>query len=406
MQIVALFHPKARAWVAGRKGLVIKLRAELPPLIQSRPVAWFHAASLGEFEQGRPVIEAFKARYPDYFILLTFFSPSGYEVRKNYAQADYICYLPVDTAANAKQFVQLTNPKVAFFIKYEFWYYYLRVLRQENSIILSFSAIFRPGQLFFKPYGGFYRNLLNYFDHLLVQNQESADLLEGIDVQQVTVAGDTRFDRVTQIVEAARDLPEIDAFVHNTFCLIVGSAWETDREILVPALNAIEQPMRVIIAPHEIHEQELSRWEQTLNGSTLRYSAYKAANFDLSVFPSANNLLIDNIGMLSSLYRYGQVAYIGGAFGAGLHNILEAATFGLPILFGDKNYQKFQEALDLRSEGGAWAVHNTNELEQKLRKFMEEPECREIAGEISENYVRSHTGATDAVMRCLTGYLQ
>lgn len=406
MQLAALFHPKARAWVAGRKGLIAKLRAELPPLIQSRPVAWFHAASLGEFEQGRPVIEAFKVRHPDYFILLTFFSPSGYEVRKNYAQADYICYLPIDTAANATQFVQLAKPKVAFFIKYEFWYYYLRELRQTHSVILSFSAIFRPSQLFFKPYGGFYRNLLRYFDHLLVQNQESANLLKSIDIQQVTVAGDTRFDRVTQIADAARNLPEIADFVKGEFCLVVGSAWETDREVVVPALNNLTSPMRVIIAPHEIHENEISRWEQTLNGSVLRYSAYKAANFDLASLPAANYLILDNIGMLSSLYRYGKVAYIGGAFGAGLHNILEAATFGLPVLFGDKSFQRFQEALDLRNEGGAWALPDSKELEQRLRQLMHEPEVREIAGKVCSNYVRTHTGATDAVMRCLTDYLK
>lgn len=401
MQLAAIFHPKARAWVQGRKNLLPTLSAQLPSLIQSRPVAWFHAASLGEFEQGRPVIEAFKARYPDYFILLTFFSPSGYEVRKNYAQADYICYLPIDTAANARQFVRLIRPSVAFFIKYEFWYHYLRELRHNNTLTLSFSAIFRPSQLFFKPYGGFYRHILSYFDHIQVQNQASADLLQRIGIEEVTVAGDTRFDRVRQIADAARDLPEIANFIQQAFCLVVGSAWDTDREVLVPALNKIEPPIQVLIAPHEIHEQELCRWEQTLNGGVLRYSAYKAAGFDLSKLPAANYLLIDNIGMLSSLYRYGNVAYIGGAFGAGLHNILEAATFGLPVLFGNKSYQRFQEALDLCSEGGAWAIPGTDELAQKLRLFIEDPEACESAGRVCKNYVRTHTGATDVVMKYL-----
>ncbi|WP_373512869.1 3-deoxy-D-manno-octulosonic acid transferase [Persicitalea sp.] len=406
MHLAALFHPKARKWVAGRENLLPRLSAELPPLLRGRPVVWFHAASLGEFEQGRPVMEAFRARYPDHFIFLTFFSPSGYEVRKNYAGADLVTYLPGDTRTNAQQLVSLLRPRVAFFIKYEFWYNYLRELRSNGTIILSFSAIFRSDQLFFKSYGKSYTRLLRYFDHILVQNEESARLLRGIGLEAVTVAGDTRFDRVQQIADAARDLPEIAAFVQNEPCLIVGSAWEADRAVIAPALNDLKIPLKAIIAPHEIHEAELVRWEQRLTGQTLRYSAYKAAGFDFDKIKNAKYLLIDNVGMLSSLYRYGQVAYIGGAFGAGLHNILEAATFGLPIFFGNKSFEKFQESVDLIQQQGAWAISDTEDFQEKLEKLLAHPAAQEKSGDVNRTYVQTRIGATDTVMRCVTRFLE
>ncbi|GHB68998.1 3-deoxy-D-manno-octulosonic acid transferase [Persicitalea jodogahamensis] len=399
MRLAAFFHPKARQWVNGRKNLLPRLISDLPSLVQGRPIAWFHAASLGEFEQGRPVMEAFRARYPDYFIFLTFFSPSGYEVRKNYAGADFVTYLPIDTPGNARRLVGLLRPRVAFFIKYEFWYNYLRELRLSGAVILSFSAIFRPDQLFFKSYGRFYTELLRYFDHILVQNDESARLLGSIGISSVTVAGDTRFDRVRQIADAARDLPEIAAFVRNEPCLIVGSAWEADRMVITPALNNLKRPLKAIIAPHEIHETELARWEQSLAGQTLRYSAYQAAGFEINKNKAARYLLIDNIGMLSSLYRYGQVAYIGGAFGAGLHNILEAATFGLPVIFGNKNFEKFQEAVDLIRQQGAWAVGDASDFQNKLELFLSNPSVRAESGAINRAYVQTRTGATDDVMQ-------
>lgn len=402
MRQVAFFNPKARQWVEGRRDLMTRLYTDLPPLIKGRPVAWFHAASLGEFEQGRPVIEAFRARYPDYFVLLTFFSPSGYEVRKNYAQADYITYLPNDTPINARRLVELLRPRLVFFIKYEFWGNYLRELHQSGAIILSFSTIFLPHFLFFKSYGGFYRRLLGYFTHILVQNEASADLLRGIGYERVTVAGDTRFDRVQQIAGAARDLPEIAAFVGDAPCLVIGSAWEADRAVIVPALNALEIPLKVLIAPHEIHEAELARWEHTLTGKPLRYSAYRAAGFKIEAEGTPPQyLLIDNVGMLSSLYRYGQIAYIGGGFGAGLHNVLEAATFGLPVLFGNRSFYKFQEAVDLVAQEGAWAVSDTDDVRQKLESLLANPPLRTTRGSIGRTYVLEHTGATRAVMHCV-----
>jgi len=401
MRLASSFHPKARQWTRGRHQLMARLYDELPHLINGRPVAWFHAASLGEFEQGRPVIEAFRARYPDYFVFLTFFSPSGYEVRKNYAQADFISYLPNDTPANAQRLVKLLQPRLVFFVKYEFWPNYLQQLHYSNAIILSFSTLFLPHYLFFKPYGGFYRQLLGYFDHILVQNEASATLLRGIGYEKVTVAGDTRFDRVRQIAEAARDLPEIANFVGNELCLIIGSAWEEDQAVIAPALNELTIPLKVIIAPHEIHETDLVRWEQALNGKTLRYSDYRASGFGKEASEAFQYLLIDNVGMLSSLYCYGQVAYIGGGFGEGLHNILEAATFGLPILFGNRSFSKFQEALDLVEQGSAWAINDMPDFKHKLENLLKNPPLRNRRGEISRTYVQEHTGATEAVMHCV-----
>ncbi|GAB3163854.1 glycosyltransferase N-terminal domain-containing protein [Telluribacter humicola] len=404
MHIVAWFHPKARLWVQGRKGLLQRLADDLPVRIGQQPVVWFHAASLGEFEQGRPVIEAFREQYPQYFILLTFFSPSGYEVRKNYALADYICYLPVDTPQNARRFVEITKPKFAFFIKYEFWYNYLRELRRKEVNILSFSAIFRPQQLFFKSYGNFYRDILRYFDHILVQNGESEALLRSIGLQQVTLAGDTRFDRVKQIAEAARELPEIAAFVKDSPCLVVGSAWDADMQVLIPFLNSVQVPLKVIIAPHEIHNEEIERWRQQLTQPSLRYSAYVS---DGGVAPEHTQcLFIDNVGMLSSLYRYGHLAYVGGAFGTGLHNILEAATFGMPVFFGNRKYQKFQEAVDLIGMGGAQPVQNTEELRQYMQPLLQDYTLRQQKGETCRQYVLARTGATSQVMSEVEQYMR
>lgn len=402
MHVAAWFHPKARLWVEGRKGLLPRIADELPTRTRQRPVAWFHAASLGEFEQGRPVIEAFRERYPHYFILLTFFSPSGYEVRKNYALADYICYLPLDTPQNARRFVEIVQPRFAFFIKYEFWYNYLGELRRQKAVILSFSTIFRPKQLFFRPYGGFYRNILRYFDHILVQNGESQALLHRIGIHSVTLAGDTRFDRVKQIAASTRELPEIAAFVNGSLCMVVGSAWEADMQVLIPFLNTVTVPLKVIIAPHEIHGEEIERWRQQLTQPSLRYSAY-ASGESVST-DSFQCLFIDNIGMLSSLYRYGYLAYVGGAFGTGLHNILEAATFGLPVFFGNKKYQKFQEAVDLVELGGAQPVQDTAQLSQQVLPLLQDSTLREQKGESCRQYVLTRTGATQQVLGVVERY--
>ncbi|MEZ0486890.1 3-deoxy-D-manno-octulosonic acid transferase [Fibrella aquatica] len=398
IRLAAPFNQKARLLVNGRN------RWRQPfldkPLDEARPVAWFHAASLGEFEQGRPVIEAFRTTYPACQIVLSFFSPSGYEVRKNYAGADVVTYLPADTAINAREWMEQVRPQIAFFIKYEFWYHYLQALDAGHSArpgqsvpTLSFSAIFRPNQLFFKPYGGFYRNLLTYFDHILVQNQESVTLLNQIGIDRVTLAGDTRFDRVAQVAAAKRAIPEAAAFVGNAPTLVVGSAWAADMDVLIPALNAFTKPLRVIIAPHEIHETEINGWQSKLTAPSVRFSSLSTTPPP----PDARYLFIDNIGMLTSLYQYGTFAYIGGAFSKGLHNCLEAATFGLPLLFGP-NHQKFQEAVDLVQQGGAFQVRSVTELTQTFARLYENASERERAGSICQRYVMGNVGATDLVM--------
>lgn len=389
LRLVAPFNRKARQWVDGRQDWQAHLSAKLAKN-SGNPVAWFHAASLGEFEQGRPVIEAFRTQYPRYKILLTFFSPSGYEVQKNYNGADYIVYLPADTPDNAQQLVALVKPKITFFIKYEFWYNYLHELKSANVAIISFSAIFRPSQLFFKPWGSFYRNLLRYFDHILVQNQASIDLLANIGIANVTKAGDTRFDRVAQVAATKKEIPLAAAFKNNHPVLVVGSAWPEDMNVLIPFLNAFTSPLRIVIAPHEIHDDEIERWRRQLTKPSVRFSQTNEPEIR-----NAEVLFIDNIGLLSSLYQYGEFAYIGGAFKQGLHNILEAATFGMPLFFGPA-YATYQEAVDLVKEGAAFPVSTTAELTSAFTKqYLDRSE----AAQISHDYVQRNIGATAQVMK-------
>lgn len=401
MKLAALFHPKASKWVKGRQGLIEKLNSDIPALKGARPVVWFHAASLGEFEQGRPVMEAFRKQFPDYFILLTFFSPSGYEVRKNYDGADYVCYLPADTKRNAREFIDIFKPEIAFFIKYEFWYNYLSELKKRSAVIISFSAIFRKEQLFFKWYGGFYLKTLTLFDHLFVQNDESVRLLGSKGIHQTTHNGDTRFDRVLEIAENKRSLPEIAAFVAEAPCLIVGSAWEEDmQKVIIPYLNGIPDHIRlkVIIAPHEISEGAISKWSSQLKMDCLSYSDYKASGFQDKTISSVDCLFIDNIGMLSSLYQYGHAAFIGGAFGSGLHNILEAVTYEIPVFFGSEKYEKFQEAVDLINIGGAVAVRNEVEFGTAFNGLLENRQLLKSKGQIAFNYIRQNAGAVSPIM--------
>ena len=399
MRLVATFNPKARRWVEGRRDWSTTLTRKL--VGNTNPVAWFHAASLGEFEQGRPVIEAFREQYPDYKILLTFFSPSGYEVRKNYEGADYVVYLPADTIANAKQFINIVKPRIAFFIKYEFWYNYLHELKTAHVPVISFSAIFRSNQLFFKSYGAgpvsrFYRTMLRCFDHILVQNQESVDLLQRIGITRVTLAGDTRFDRVAQVAASKKAIPLAAAFKNEQPLLVVGSAWPEDMDVLIPFLNTFDKPLKVIIAPHEIHDNEIERWRTMLTKPSVRYSQTNVTDVR-----NADILFIDNIGLLSSLYQHGEFAYIGGAFKQGLHNILEAATFGMPLFFGSE-FSKFQEAIDLVNEGAAFPISNVAELTATFAKQYTDPSK---AARISRAYVQRNIGATAQVMEVIRLYL-
>jgi 3-deoxy-D-manno-octulosonic-acid transferase len=398
LQASAPFHAKAAQWVAGRRDIFAALEQKLAG--NSQPVAWFHCASLGEFEQGRPLIEKFAADYPQYKILLTFFSPSGYEVRKNYAGAHYIFYLPIDSAANAHRFVDLVKPQLAVFVKYEFWYYYLSELHRRQIPVISVSAIFRPSQLFFKPYGGFYRKILNLFTHIFTQNQASTALLQNIGINQVTVAGDTRFDRVLQTAASVKTIPLVEQFKAGKPIFVVGSSWPQDMDILLPFIQEQANQLKFIIAPHELHANELSKILADLKGLAVRFSEAKE-----STVADYQVLLIDNIGMLSSLYRYGTYAYIGGAFGKGLHNTLEAAVFGLPLFFGPA-YHKFQEAIDLVTMGVAHPIQNTAALKTQFNQLAADAYLRETITRKAQNYVQEQAGATDIIMQYVHQRLQ
>lgn len=389
IRIAALFHPKARAFVTGRKDVFDKINSSFSN--NSSPVVWVHCASLGEFEQGRPLIESLKKEFPKLKVLLTFFSPSGYEVRKNYNLADCVCYLPTDTSANARRLVSMVKPALAVFVKYEYWFHYTHELKRNNIAIISISSIFRKSQLFFKPYGGFYRRILQAFSYFFVQNDESLRLLRSVGIQQCMLAGDTRFDRVYEIVRNAEEIPVAANFKNNQKTVVVGSCWPEDIDVLAAFIN--QNTMKFIIAPHEISEQFISSIESMLEVKSIRYSAAQGkALEDYQV------LIIDNIGMLSRLYRYGEFAFVGGAFGKGLHNILEAACYGIPVFFGNRNYQKFQEAVDLINRGGAFEVKDYLDLKNKF-ELMDMPESFLLACEVTKSYVMENLGATEKIMR-------
>lgn len=393
----APFHSKANKWVKGRQDFFPQMRQKLAG--NQQPIIWVHCASLGEFEQGRPVIEGLKEQYPAYKIALTFFSPSGFEVRKNYTGADYIFYLPLDTAANAKRFISFLQPRLAVFVKYEFWYHYLFELHQQQIPVISISAIFRTNQLFFKPYGAFYRRLLHLFTHIFTQNQPSALLLKQIGLKQVTVAGDTRFDRVLQTAASTKQIPVAAAFKGEEQVFIIGSSWPQDMQVLVPFIQEHLSAMRFIIAPHEIHDTEIDQLVQLFAGKAIRYSQAEPGTA-----AAYRVLVIDNIGILSSLYRYGSYAYIGGAFGKGLHNTLEAAVFGLPLFFGPR-YDKFQEAVDLVRLNCAFPIHNYSELALKYNKLKEQPDIIVKIKVKAEAYMNQQAGATGKIITACQPWL-
>lgn len=389
LRLAALFHPKARGFVTGRNNLLSRLATAFKS--NTSPVVWVHCASLGEFEQGRPVIEALKKEFTGIKILLTFFSPSGYEVRKQYAQADYICYLPWDTRKNAQKFISITKPALVIFIKYEFWAHYTHELAARKITTLSVSSIFREGQLFFRPYGGFYRKILRNFTFFFVQNDVSLKLLRAIDIKNCMRSGDTRFDRVYQIVRNNDEITIAKNFKAGQKTFVVGSCWPEDLEVLIPFIN--ENKMKFIIAPHEISESTLATLERSLQVQSIRFSAAATAPLD-----DYQVLIIDNMGMLSRLYRYGEFAFIGGAFGKGLHNILEAACYGVPIFFGNKTYGKFQEAVDLINRGGAFEVADYLDFKSKY-EMLNAPESFLLACEVTRQYVEENLGATEKIMK-------
>ena len=398
VRLAAPFNQKAQKFLEGRKNLFSELKASVGN--EQKPLAWFHCASLGEFEQARPVLEAFKKQYPDFFILLTFFSPSGYEVRKNYPEADFITYLPQDTAQNAQQFLEITQPAIAFFVKYEFWYHYLKQLNTKQIPVISFSAIFRKNQIYFKRYGTFHANILKLFSYILVQDQQSKALLKTIGIERVSVGGDTRFDRVKAIVDSRKEIVIAQNFKDEKTTLVIGSSWPPDIEMLAEFYQSLKGELKLIIAPHEIAEHKLIKTEQAFpDKKIIRYS--KATGKNLAEY---DILLIDNVGMLASLYQYGEFAYIGGAFGTGLHNTLEAATYGLPIFFGPE-YSKFKEAIDLVNLKGAFSVKESAEFEKRFLILYQNDTTRKTTGNICKNYVEQNTGGTQKVMALCKKYL-
>ncbi len=388
IRLASPFNPKARLWIRGRKNWETLLKNKINPADKN---IWIHCASLGEFEQGRPVLEALKRIRPGYKIILTFFSPSGYEVSKNYEHADHVCYLPADTPRNAAKFISLVNPAFMILVKYEFWNNYILTLSDKNVPLYLISGIFRPGQHFFKWYGTFFRKVLSSFSYFFVQDQESKDLLGGIGINNIMVAGDTRFDRVVQIAEASMDIPQIKVFRGEEKLLLAGSSWPKDEEIIAGYINRFPKKMKWIFAPHEIDLQNIERLEKLLRTSVVRFSKFSEDSADARV------LIIDNIGMLSSAYRYATIAEVGGGFGSGIHNILEAACWGIPVIFGP-NYQEYREATDLIELGAAESFSTFRDFSGILENLLSDEKLYSESAKTAASYVKQNTGATGKIM--------
>lgn len=390
IRVFAVFNKKAELFISGRKGWEKKLNEKIDS--QGKYI-WFHCASLGEFEQGRPVIEELKKQYPEGKIILTFFSPSGYEVRKNYALADVILYLPLDTKRNAQTFLKIVKPKIAFFIKYEFWYHFINELKNQQIPLYAVSAIFRENQQFFKKslWGKWYRKMLFQFEHFFVQNETSAQLLKNVGISNVTISGDTRFDRVAAIAKDSKLIPVVEKFKDELPLIVAGSTWKPDEELLVAFINQSSN-VKFIIAPHEVSAANINRLQQLLKKPAVLFS-----NINESEIDKFDVLIINSIGILSSVYRYGNLAYIGGGFGVGIHNILEAATFGLPIIFGP-NYKKFKEAVDLVREGGAFPIQNYGDLLLSIDNLLGSENVLQKASGICKNYVSKNVGSTIVII--------
>jgi 3-deoxy-D-manno-octulosonic-acid transferase len=391
--IYSRFNEKVRKMWRGERDAFRILREKVDP---NAKYVWFHAASLGEFEQGRPLMEQLRKDHPEYKILLTFFSPSGYEVRKNYEGADIITYLPLDTITNARRFLRTVRPVMAFFIKYEFWYNYLHILKHRHIPVYSVSSIFRPEQVFFKWYGRQYGRVLNCFTHFYVQNEVSKELLAKIGIKNVDVVGDTRFDRVLQIKEAAKQLPLVEAFVKDApQVFVAGSSWPPDEEIFIKYFST-HKNWKLIIAPHVIGEDHLKQIEKLLEGrKVIRYTEATEANVQ-----DAEVLIINCFGLLSSIYHYGNVAYVGGGFGVGIHNLLEAAVWDVPVFFGPNN-QKFQEAQGLKTSGG-FEINNYEEFASQMDKFASDAEYLKDQGRKAGHFVKGQSGATGKVLSAVS----
>ena len=396
LKLLALFSPKMKLFVDGRKAVFQTLKDKIHP---EDKVFWFHAASLGEYEQGLPVIEKVKTQFPHHKIVITFFSPSGYEVRKNNTIADVTVYLPLDSKANAKEFLDLIHPEKVFFIKYEFWPNYLHELKQRNISTYLISGIFRENQVFFKWYGGFYRNALKSFNYFFVQNEKSKVLLQSIGFTNVRVSGDTRFDRVVAILEKDNSLDFIEQFKNNQTTIVIGSSWPKDEELLVNFMNQADDNVKFIIAPHNIKAEQIQNLQQSITKKAILFSEYNEwTSRDLSL-REYNVFIIDTIGILTKIYSYADIAYVGGGFGnPGVHNILEPATFGIPIVIGS-NYSHFAEATALVGLEGCISVKNQSELNEAFDLLLQNEDERYEKGHICSTFVQMNKGATNNILK-------
>lgn len=392
IRLVGLRYEKARLWSEGRRDLFSRMREKIDP---RERIIWLHVASLGEFEQGRPLIEALRESHPEYRILLTFFSPSGYEIRKNYAGADYIFYLPIDTRKQVRQFLDIAHPELVIFVKYEFWLNFLTELRRRRIRTFVVSAIFRRNSVFFRFYGGLWRKALKTFEVLFVQNEESKTLLAELGYPNAIVAGDTRFDRVAKIAREAKQVPMIERFKGDKPLFIAGSTWGPDEELLIPLMNDNPE-LKFVIAPHEMDEGRIERLMRETRGGAVRYTQCD----DKTSFEGKQLLILDTVGLLASAYGYASWGYIGGGFGVGIHNTLEAATFGLPIAFGPK-YEKFKEARDLVAIGAARSITTYEELRAWFAPLRDDEKHLTKSSRLARDYTLSHQGATETILKTI-----
>ena len=390
LQIIALFNKKIKLFVDGRKETLQKLSNTIS---NTDKVVWIHCASLGEFEQGRPIIEKIRKEYSNHKIVLTFFSPSGYEVRKNYSDVEVVCYLPLDTKSNARKFIDIVHPEIVIFVKYEFWPNILNELKSRKVTTILVSGIFRIDQVFFKPIGSWMRKSLQTFSHFFVQDENSEKLLNSIGIHNVTVSGDTRFDRVHEIPLQDNALNFIEEFKQDQLTFVAGSTWKEDEELIVEYINnKASASEKFIIAPHNINSKEIKELQKAINKKIVLFSEKEKQNLK-----EAHVFLIDTIGILTKIYSYADIAYVGGGFETGLHNILEPATFGIPIIIGPK-FSKFREAIDLVNEGGCFVVNNKDEFNDRLKELFTDADDRTKKGKITKKFISQNTGATKIIL--------
>ena len=394
VRVVALWNNKAKQWVEGRRDIFEDMARKIN---KDDKVIWLHVASLGEFEQGRPIIEQIRKEHPEYKILLTFFSPSGYEIRKNYEGADYIFYLPIDTPLNVKRFLDIAHPEIAIFVKYEFWLNYLYELKARNIRTFVISAIFRADSVFFKWYGSRWRQALDSYEQIFVQNEESQALLHRIGFDNVIIAGDTRFDRVAAIAKAAKKIDIVERFKADSRLFVAGSTWGPDEDILQELINS-NPDIKFVIAPHEMNEGRIGKIIEATKGGAIRYTQCN----EQTTFDGTQVLILDTVGILSSVYGYALWSYIGGGFGVGIHNTLEAATFALPIAFGP-NYKKFKEARDMVALGVATKVESAEELQRWFTPLRDNEQTLRQVSTTAKEYTSKHQGATSLIMKIVFG---